>query len=129
MNYRRFNIILLIALLLLGPLLMLVPWLRKQTGPLYPGCWLEQLMGRSCTTCGLTTGLRDLIAGIERGYPANPLTIPAVAIVLWEIVVRALLSLWQLPSSNLQLVKRWDIRLHGALLIAYLVYCAVFFVR
>ncbi len=127
MNYRRLNIILLLALLALGPLLLLVPWLRDHADPLYPRCVLEQLVKRPCPMCGLTTGLRDLVAGITRGGQANPLTIPVAALVLWEVIVRALLSVVRLSPSALQLVRKTDTRLHVALLACYLVYCVFFF--
>ncbi len=127
MNYRRFNIILLLALLALGPALLLVPWLREHTGALYPGCALEQLAGRRCPMCGLTTGLRNLLVPGRHGGDENPLTIPAAAVVLLEIAVRAVLSVRRLSPNALQLAKRRDIQLHAALVIAYLVYCVAFF--
>jgi hypothetical protein len=129
MNYRRLNIILLAALLALVPILLAVPWFNERAGLFYPKCVLEQLTGRNCPMCGLTTGLRDLLTGIRRGGPPNPLVIPVAVLVLLEITARAVLGICRLPPHALQLAKRWDLRLHAALLIAYLAYCAVFFTR
>ncbi len=127
MNYRRLNLILLIALLALVPARLLVPWLRAHTGMLYPGCALEPLTGHRCPMCGLTTGLRHLITGRTQESPGNPLTIPVAAVVMLEIVAPALLSYCTLSRHAVDISTRWDILQHAVLLIAYLAYCAAFF--
>jgi hypothetical protein len=105
MNYRRFNIILLIALLSLGPALVLAPWIHEHAGALYPGCFLEQLTGRSCPMCGLTTGLRDLVTGNMQRSNRNPLTVTLALIILLEIAGRALCSAGARYHPSLSVVR------------------------
>ena len=128
MNYRRFNIILLIALLLLGPALVLAPWIREHSGALYPACALETLVGRSCPMCGLTTGLRDLVTGNMHTSSGHPLTYPAALIILLEIAGRALLCKRALSAEFVRRAARWDGRLHVVLLLLYITYCLAFYI-
>ncbi|MBL7075935.1 MAG: hypothetical protein ISS31_00550 [Kiritimatiellae bacterium] len=127
MNYRRFNIVVLLALLALGPALLVVPWAQEHLGLLYPGCALEQLTGRSCPMCGLTTGLRDLVACNTGHGPANPLTVPVAILVLLETAARAMLCTLRLSAASVERTKRWDLRLHAVLLVAYAAYCVTFY--
>ncbi|MDP6491534.1 MAG: DUF2752 domain-containing protein [Kiritimatiellia bacterium] len=129
MNYRRFNIIMLIALLSLGAALVLAPCIHEHIGALYPGCVLETLMGRSCPMCGLTTGLRDLVTGSMQRSSRNPLTYPVAVIILLEIAGRALLCRRALSPEFVRRAARWDGRLHTVLLLVYVGYCVVFFTR
>lgn len=127
MNYRRINIVVLVALLALWPLLWLVPWLRSLLGGFYPGCVLEQLAEHPCPLCGLTTSLRNLFTGHVSAAPVHPLTIPAVALIGIELVARAALAALPWSASALARCRRGDLRLHAALLLLYLLYCAAYF--
>ncbi len=127
MNYRHNNALALAALLLLVPTLLLTPWLREQAGNLYPTCVLEAVAGHRCPLCGITTDLYNILTHRGSRTELNPLTVPVMVLFILEVATRTMLSFARLTPASIPRVKRWDLRLHAALVAAYLLYTILFF--
>jgi len=127
MAYRRTNLMIMLGWLGSIPVLLAVPWLQTHLGWLYPSCLLEQLRGRTCPMCGLTTGLRAILKAQPGALTSHPLALTFMVCGLAELIARALLLARRLTPEQTQYAIRVDLRLHAGLIVCYLVYCVIFF--
>jgi hypothetical protein len=101
----------------------IVPWLL-------PRCASLLIFGKPCPLCGLTRGLALLMQGhVSQAAGMNAMALPVLLLLLAELVLRSLVSFAPLAPERLARLSRIDLRVHLALLAAYIVYSIVFFAR
>lgn len=109
-----------------------VPFLLLHAGSFLPApmrqCASIRLFNRPCPLCGLTRGVDALMHGdIVSATHFHILSVPTLLFLLAEAIFRLVLACVKLQEPTAVRVRKWDGRIHLALLLAYLAYTAVFY--
>jgi len=91
-----------------------------------PTCMSKIVFGRPCPLCGLTRAFSALARGeFGEAQELNTLAIPCAILLIIEIVYRVILILVGRERYLPAWLARADILVHGALMVAYVIYSAL----